>query len=69
MAFYRNNIGRAQQVVRIVAGAVVVVLGLVMLAAPWDWLAAAAGIGMSFTGFIGWCPACAVAGIGKGGRS
>jgi hypothetical protein len=69
MAFYRNNIGRAQQVIRVVVGAAVVVLGLVMLPAPWGWLAAAAGIGMALTGFIGWCPACAVAGIGKRGRS
>lgn len=69
MAFYRNNIGRAQQVVRVVAGAAVAILGLVMLPAPWNWLAAAAGIGMALTGFIGWCPACAVAGIGKGERS
>ena len=45
MAFYRNNIGRAQQVIRVVLGAAVVVLGLVMLPAPWGWLAAAAGIG------------------------
>ncbi len=69
MAFYRNNIGRAQQVVRVVAGAAVVVLALVMLPAPWNLLAAASGIGMALTGFIGWCPACAVAGIGKGERS
>ncbi len=69
MAFYRNNIGRVQQVVRIVAGAAFVVIGPLMLAAPWNWLAAAAGIGMVLTGFIGWCPACAVAGIGKGERS
>lgn len=69
MAFYRNNIGRMQQAMRIVLGAAIVVLGLVMLPGLWAWLAAASGIGMALTGFIGWCPACAVAGIGKGERS
>ena len=69
MSFYRNNIGRTQQVIRVVLGAAILIVGFAMLAAPWSWLAAASGIGMALTGFIGWCPACAVAGIGKGERS
>lgn len=69
MAFYRNNIGRAQQVLRIVVGAAVVILGLVMFPGYWSWLAVASGIGLALTGFIGWCPACAVAGIKRGQRS
>ena len=69
MAFYRNNIGSTQQVVRIVLGAAAVVAGMAFLPGPWNWLAAASGIGMALTGFIGWCPACAMAGINTGKRS
>ena len=69
MAFYRNNIGRTQQVLRIVVGAAAVVLGMVFLPGPWSWLAAGSGIGLALTGFIGWCPACAVAGIDAGRKS
>lgn len=69
MAFYRNNIGRTQQVLRVLLGAAAVVLGMVFLPSPLNWLAAGSGIGMALTGFIGWCPACAMAGINTGKRS
>lgn len=69
MGFYRNNIGRTQQVLRIVLGAAAIVLGMEFLPGPWSWLAAASGIGLALTGFIGWCPACAMMGINAGKRS
>lgn len=69
MAFYHNNIGRTQQVLRIALGAAAAVLGLAYLSGPWSWLATASGIGLALTGFIGWCPACAVAGINMGRKS
>lgn len=69
MAFYRNNIGRTQQVLRVLLGAAAVVAGMAFLPGPWNWLAAASGIGLALTGFIGWCPACAIAGINTGKRS
>lgn len=69
MAFYRNNIGRLQQAVRVVLGAAAVLLGMAFLPTPGNWIVAISGIGMALTGFIGWCPACAVAGINTGKRS
>ncbi|HWU62756.1 MAG TPA: DUF2892 domain-containing protein [Ensifer sp.] len=69
MGFYRNNIGRTQQVLRIALGTAGVVAGMAFLPAPWNWLAAISGIGTALTGFVGWCPACAVAGINTGKRT
>lgn len=69
MAAFRRNIGRPQQVVRIVMGLAVAVAAPFLLTGLPAWLIAAAGIMFAVTGGVGYCPACAVAGIGQGGQS
>jgi len=68
MALVRKNLGRPHQLIRIALGlgtAVVAVTALNGLAA---WSVAAAGLAFALTGVVGYCPACAIAGIGDGGQ-
>ncbi|MDN4982726.1 DUF2892 domain-containing protein [Bradyrhizobium arachidis] len=69
MAFYRKNIGGMHQAVRVAAGIAVAVVALVYLAGPAAWLVALGGAGFALTGLVGYCPMCAMAGIGRGGVS
>jgi hypothetical protein len=69
MAFYRKNIGGLQQALRIAAGLAVVVAAFVYLTGAAAGLVALAGAGFALTGLVGYCPMCAMAGIGKGGVS
>lgn len=69
MAFYRKNIGGLHQAVRVALGGVVAVAALVYLAGATAWLVAVGGAGFALTGLVGYCPMCAVTGIGRGGAS
>lgn len=66
MAFYRKNIGGLQQAVRVAAGIAVAVAALVYLTGAAAWLPALGGAGFALTGLVGYCPMCAMAGIGRG---
>ncbi|MBR0706068.1 YgaP family membrane protein [Bradyrhizobium liaoningense] len=66
MAFYRKNIGSLHQAVRIAAGGAVAGAALVYLAGATAWLVALGGAGFALTGLVGYCPMCAMAGIGRG---
>jgi hypothetical protein len=63
MGFYRKNIGGAQQIVRLVIGVGGAIGALIWLAAPLAYLGVVAGLAFAITGLVGYCPACAVAGI------
>ena len=68
MAIYRKNIGGWQQLARIAAGLGSAAAGLSLLAWPWSLAAAGAGALFALTGVFGYCPICAMAGVGpKGG--
>lgn len=69
MAFYRKNIGGLHQVVRIALGVAVVAAAFIYLAGATAWLVALGGAGFALTGLVGYCPMCAMAGIGRGGVS
>lgn len=69
MAFYRKNIGGAQQVTRIVLGVGAALLAPALLTGVAAWVMAAGGTMFALTGLIGYCPACAVVGIGTTCRS
>ncbi|MBR0857542.1 YgaP family membrane protein [Bradyrhizobium liaoningense] len=69
MAIYRKNIGGLHQAVRIALGVAAAVAALVYLAGATAWLVALGGAGFALTGLVGYCPMCAMAGIGKGGVS
>ncbi|WP_199581191.1 DUF2892 domain-containing protein [Bradyrhizobium sp. MOS003] len=66
MAFYRKNIGGLHQAVRISLGVAVVIAAFVYLAGATAWLVALGGVGFALTGLVGYCPMCAMAGIGRG---
>ncbi|MBR0820751.1 DUF2892 domain-containing protein [Bradyrhizobium liaoningense] len=69
MALYRKNIGGLHQAVRVAAGIAVAVAAFVYLAGATAWLLALGGAGFALTGLVGYCPICAMAGIGRGGVS
>ncbi|MGL3110024.1 YgaP family membrane protein [Bradyrhizobium sp. BR 1432] len=69
MGFHRKNIGGPHQAVRVVLGIGVAVAALVYLAGSAAWLVALGGARLAVTGLVGYCPMCAMAGIGKGGTS
>jgi len=66
MALVRRNLGRAHQLLRIAGGIGTAVLAAMVLSGTAAWLLAAAGLAFALTGVIGYCPACAIAGIGSG---
>ncbi|MCW2235591.1 YgaP family membrane protein [Azospirillum canadense] len=67
MAFYRKNIGGVHQAVRVAGGLAVAAGAFAALSGATAWLVAAGGAAFALTGLVGYCPMCAVAGIGKGG--
>jgi hypothetical protein len=69
MAFYRKNIGGLHQALRIALGAAMVAAAFIYLVGATAWLVALGGAGVALTGLVGYCPMCAVAGIGRGGVS
>ena len=66
MAFYRKNIGGLHQAVRVAAGIGVTIAALIYLTGAPAWLIALGGAAFAVTGLVGYCPMCAMAGIGRG---
>ncbi|MFB9262963.1 DUF2892 domain-containing protein [Bradyrhizobium erythrophlei] len=61
--FYRRNLPGWERAVRAILGAVMIGYGLVGLAAgPVGYLVAAGGAVAILTGFVGFCPMCAMVG-------
>ena len=60
---YRKNIYQWEQGLRIVAGAAMAGWGLFFAGGSLlGYLIAASGAFLAVTGFVGWCPACAMVG-------
>ncbi|MEP6565824.1 MAG: DUF2892 domain-containing protein [Mesorhizobium sp.] len=60
---YEKNLPRWEQILRVVAAAVMITCGLIGLPGlAIGYLIAAAGVYTGVTGFLGYCPACAMAG-------
>lgn len=60
-AVYAKNLPAWERGVRITLSLAVVVYGL-SLPSPWSWLVAASAASFALTGFVGFCPACALVG-------
>ena len=61
--FYRKNVPGSERIIRVVAGIAMIACGLLGLRGmPVGYLVAGVGLVTLLTGFVGYCPACAVAG-------
>lgn len=60
--FYRKNVWAWEQLVRLVAGAMMIGGGLIYLAGWPAYAVAATGLYLALTGVFGYCPACAMIG-------
>jgi len=61
-ALYRKNIRQWEQWSRVVAGVAMVVAGLASASVLGKVFLVGGGSFMVVTGFVGWCPACAMVG-------
>ena len=60
---YRKNLPAWERAMRVVGGAAMVACGLLGLAGmPIGYLIAGAGLVTALTGFVGFCPMCAMVG-------
>ena len=60
--FYRKNVWAWEQLVRLIAGAVMIGGGLLYLIGWPGYAVAATGLYVALTGVFGYCPACAMIG-------
>jgi hypothetical protein len=60
MVFYRKNVPGTERVIPLIAGIAMISYGLMGL--PVGYVIACVGAISVLTGFVGYCPACAVAG-------
>jgi hypothetical protein len=64
--FYAKNLPLFERILRISAGLGLILLGMLYFHAgsgnPWGLFSAASGLGAIATGFLGFCPACAMVG-------
>lgn len=60
--FYTKNVPPLERLLRVLAALAVVAFALLRLPAPWSYLVAVVSVGFSVTGFVGYCPACAMVG-------
>ncbi len=68
MGIYRKNIGGVQQMARIVLGLAAAGAAAAWMLSPWSYGGIAAGLMFAATGVVGFCPMCAMAGIGRARR-
>jgi hypothetical protein len=61
-ALYVKNVPPLERVVRVVFSLAGAAAALAYLSQPWSWLLGASALGFSVTGFVGFCPACALFG-------
>lgn len=60
---YPKNLPAWERVLRVVAAVALIAVGLVgPLGTTLGWLVAASGAFVALTGFVGFCPACAMVG-------
>ncbi|WP_414650711.1 YgaP family membrane protein [Ensifer sp.] len=69
MAFFRRNIGKAQQAIRLGIGVGAALLGYSFLAGWPAWLVVVSALSFALSGIIGYCPVCTVARFGDRTRS
>lgn len=61
-AFYAKNVPPLERALRIAVSTIIVVLAVMFLGGVLRPLVAAGGAGFALTGFLGYCPACAMVG-------
>jgi len=61
-ALYVKNVPPVERVVRVVVSVAAAGAALALLPQPWSFIGAASALGFSVTGFVGFCPACALYG-------
>ena len=66
MALYRKNIGSLHQAIRVALGIAAAIAAFVYLSGVAAWLVALGGLGFALSGLVGYCPMCAMAGVGRG---
>ena len=71
MLYFKQNLPTWERTVRIVAGLSIVCLAILYSTTEWmTWIAIAGGIILAGTGFVGFCPMCAMVGRKSlGGRA
>ena len=60
--WYVKNVPNGERVLRVLIGLVGAGLSLALLPGPWSWLGVASAAGLSVSGLLGFCPACAMVG-------
>jgi hypothetical protein len=64
--FYPNNVPQWERLIRVIGGIILITLSVVSLTSGNTPLLGIIGLASAFfliiTGFIGWCPACAMIG-------
>jgi hypothetical protein len=64
--FYAKNLPMAERALRITLGLGLILLGMLYfqdgLTGWWGLISAGSGMGIVLTGFLGFCPACAMIG-------
>lgn len=60
--FYRKNLYRWEQWLRVVLGVAMAVAGIGFMGGALGYGLAAFGAMLAVTGIVGWCPACATVG-------
>lgn len=63
MMLYQKNLPLWERVLRVVMAAAMVTFGITALPGTLlGWIVAASGVFVGLTGFVGFCPACAMVG-------
>ncbi|MFT3925958.1 MAG: DUF2892 domain-containing protein [Myxococcales bacterium] len=61
-AFFIKNVPGWERALRVAAGLLVGGIAYLGGESPWNWLGALLGAELALTGFVGFCPMCALAG-------
>ncbi|WP_374565188.1 DUF2892 domain-containing protein [Ideonella sp.] len=60
--WYAKNVPNGERVARVLCGVVSAGAAFALLSGPWAWLGAASAAGLTMSGLLGFCPACAMVG-------